>query len=240
MKGKSPWNKLSIKKTDVYRLLLDLGGEARWRDLKANLKKLGWGPTTLKQTLDEMVEEGSIIKEARLGPKGPEAWYAVVIKDDEIWGPLLKSISREMPVSTEAIEVKEEKYVTAEELVQLVNEIKDTSIEQVGQKIREKADQLKGAERKVFLKGQTRKIMQLALEELQASIYMEVRGVWKISREKISFYHPMLRAMFNQHLEEYLKVLIDYPEYTMEVLLDQMFKDEDKREEAMREEGLKK
>lgn len=240
MRGKSPWNKLSIKKTDVYRLLLDLGGEARWRDLKANLKKLGWGPTTLKQTLDEMVEEGSIIKEARLGPKGPEAWYAVVIKDDEIWGTLLKSISREIPVSTEAIEVKEEKYVTVEELVQLVNEIKDTSIEQVGQKIREKADQLKGAERKAFLKGQTRKIMQLALEELQASIYMEVRGVWKIGREKISFHHPMLRAMFNQHLEEYLKVLIDYPEYTMEVLLDQMFKDEDKREEAMREEGLKK
>ena len=59
MKGKSPFNKPSLRKTEVYKLLLKLGGEAQWKDLKDKLDKLGWGPTTLKQTLDEMVEEAT-------------------------------------------------------------------------------------------------------------------------------------------------------------------------------------
>ena len=242
MKGKSPWNKPSIKKTDMYQLLLDLGGEARWKDLKANLKKLGWGPTTLKQTLDEMIEEGSIIKEARLGPKGPEAWYSVVIKDYEIWEPLLKSISDEISTTAETLKTTKEKKenVSMEELTQLINEIKDTSMAQVGQRIREKAEQLKAPEREVFLKRQMQKITQLALEELQALIYMEARAVWKSGREKSSFIHSILSIIFNNHLEEYLKVLVAYPECTMEVLLDQMIKDKDKKEEALRAEGLKK
>ncbi len=47
MKGRSPWNKTDVRKRDAYGLLLKLGGEARWKDLKANLEELGWGPTTL-------------------------------------------------------------------------------------------------------------------------------------------------------------------------------------------------
>jgi len=244
MEGKNPWNTSSFRKTAMYRLLLDLGGEARWKDLKMHLDKLGWGPTTLKQTLDKMVKEGSMLKEARLGEKGPEAWYVVVIKDDDVWKPVLKSISDAESRAILSKELKAEKekgkeYMTREELAQLINEIKDTSVEQVGQKIREKAEQLKGMEREIFLKTQMRKIIDLALEELRSFIYMEARGC-KISKETPLALHWMLSTIFNKDLEEYLKVLIDYPDDTMKVLLEQMIKDEDKREEALRAEGLKK
>ena len=85
MRGRSPFNKPPVRKTDVYRFLIKLGGEGRWKDLKAHLKEFGWGPTTLKRTLDEMIEEGSIYKEARLGRAGPEAWYITKVKDTDIW-----------------------------------------------------------------------------------------------------------------------------------------------------------
>jgi predicted transcriptional regulator len=76
MKGRSPWNRPSIKKQDAYKLLLQLGGKARWKDLEAHRSELGWGPTTLKQTLDELVKDGSVMKEARLAKSGgPEVWY---------------------------------------------------------------------------------------------------------------------------------------------------------------------
>jgi predicted ArsR family transcriptional regulator len=76
MKGRSPWNRPSIKKQDAYKLLLQLGGKARWKDLEAHRSRLGWGPTTLKQTLDELVKDGSVMKEARLAKSGgPEVWY---------------------------------------------------------------------------------------------------------------------------------------------------------------------
>lgn len=76
MKGRSIWNRSSIKKHDAFELLLQLGGKARWKNLEAHRSKLGWGPTTLKQTLDELVEEGAVMKEAKLGKSGgPEVWY---------------------------------------------------------------------------------------------------------------------------------------------------------------------
>ncbi len=106
MKGRSVWNRPPLKKIDAYNLLLDLGGEARWKDLKANLNKLGWGPTTLKQTMDELVEEGSVTKEARLGTSGPEVWYIATVKDvdplEELLGP---------PHKRELSRIKEAKHV---------------------------------------------------------------------------------------------------------------------------------
>jgi len=85
MRGRSPFNRPPVRKTDVYRFLIKLGGEGRWKDLKAHLKEFGWGPTTLKRTLDEMIDEGSVYKEARLGRAGPEAWYIAKVKDTDIW-----------------------------------------------------------------------------------------------------------------------------------------------------------
>jgi len=243
MKGRSPLNRPSIRKTDVYKLLLNLGGEARWKDMEMKLKELGWGPTTLKQVLDEMVEEGSLKKEARLGVRGPEAWYTVVIKDDDIWAPLLKSVGTadEMGsnMAKELRNVKEQgkEQISLDELAEMVKEIKDTSIEQVSANIGKRGQQLKGAERGVFLRAQMRKIAHLAVEELQSLMYMEAKSC-RLSKEKLSYTHFMLSTIFNKHLEEYLEVLNSYPEYTMEVLLEQMIKDEDRREEALRSEGL--
>jgi DNA-binding HxlR family transcriptional regulator len=94
LRGRSIWNRPSLKKSDVYNLLLDLGGEARWKDLKANLGKLGWGPTTLKEVLDELIEEGSVTKEARLGAKGPEMWYKAVARGADLLEAMLDAKRR--------------------------------------------------------------------------------------------------------------------------------------------------
>lgn len=60
----------------------------------------------------------------------------------------------------------DEKPVSQYEFATMIKEIKDTSLEQVYQNIKKRAQQLDGLEREVFLKAQMRKISQLALEEL--------------------------------------------------------------------------
>lgn len=111
MKGRTVWNKPSIRKTDVYKLIVKLGGEARWIHLKAHLKELGWGPTTLKQTLDEMVSEGSIIKKAVVGDKGPEIWYSLPKRDSGLWKlfPEIAEKSSRVPSFEEIKKVLEDK-----------------------------------------------------------------------------------------------------------------------------------
>ncbi|MEM2099564.1 MAG: hypothetical protein QXU99_07515 [Candidatus Bathyarchaeia archaeon] len=212
MKGKTPWNKPSIKKTDMYRLLLDLGGEARWKDLKANLKKLGWGPTTLKQTLDEMVKEGSVIKEARLGPKGPEAWYKVQIKDRDIWTPFEEAINSGI-----------------------------TSLEQVVQGMREKAEKLEVKEREVFLKAQMQKLAEMARDSILALFYMMAKGAFKKDERTmlLAIFNYLFDSVYKKQIKEYAEILMDYPKQSLEALLDLLIADKDKREEALRAEGLK-
>jgi len=194
MRGKSPFNKPQIRKTDVYRLLLKLGGEARWKDLKANLKQLGWGPTTLKQTLDDMVVEGSIIKEARLGAKGPEVWYKVRIPDEDIWKSFKERLERG-----------------------------ETSPKQLMESIRDKAQSLKGEERKIFLKAQMRKIAELMMECLLAHQYMYVRGICKkiAAKDKIDIIaNYLFDTIFKKEVLEYGEILAQYPEESMEVILE--------------------
>lgn len=196
MRGKSPFNKPHIRKTDVYRLLLNLGGEARWKDLKANLKKLGWGPTTLKQTLDEMVMEGSIEKEARLGAKGPEVWYKVRIPDEDIWKPYKERLERG-----------------------------ETSPEQLKESIRDKAQSLKGEERKIFLKAQMRKIAALMTESLLAYQYMYLNGIYKniAAKNKIDIIaNYLFDTIFKEAIFEYGEILAQYPVESMEAILELM------------------
>ena len=69
-------------------------------------------------------------------------------------------------------------------------------------------------------------------------MYMEAKSCM-LSKEKLSYAHFMLSTIFNKHIEEYLKILNSYPKYAMEVLLEQMIKDEDRREEVLRAEGLR-
>jgi predicted transcriptional regulator len=89
MRGRNATNKLRFRKEDVYKLLLRLGGEARWRDLESHLPDLQMGPTMLKNTLDSLIEEGAVRKEARATKKGPEVWYIAKVQGITV---LLKSI----------------------------------------------------------------------------------------------------------------------------------------------------
>lgn len=111
MKGRTVWNKPSVRKTDVYKLIVKLGGKARWTHLKAHLNELNWGPTTLKRTLDEMINEGSIIKEAIAGNRGPEIWYRIPVRSSGIWDlfPEVAEKSARVPSSEEIKKVLEEK-----------------------------------------------------------------------------------------------------------------------------------
>ena len=196
MRGKSPFNKPQIRKTDVYRLLLKLGGDARWRDLKANLKQLGWGPTTLKQTLDEMVAEGSIVKEARLGAKGPEVWYKIRIPDEDIWKSFKERLERG-----------------------------ETSPEQLKKGIRDKAQSLKGEEKKIFLKAQMRKIAGIMMGSLLAYQYMIVNGIYRniAAKNKIDVIaNYLFDTVFKKEILEYGEILAEYPEESVEAILELM------------------
>ena len=79
----------SSRKWAVFALLIQLGGEARWKTLKAKLNELGWSPNTLKQTLDAMEKDGDVTVSALRGLKGPEVWYSLTLKDDETWNRIL-------------------------------------------------------------------------------------------------------------------------------------------------------
>jgi DNA-binding HxlR family transcriptional regulator len=213
MKGKSPFNKPSVRKTDTYKLLMKLGGEARWRDLKANLKELGWGPTTLKQTLDEMVREGIVVKEAKLGQKGPEVWYKAKIKEEDIWGPFEKPFGKG-----------------------------ETSINQLTQAIRTQAQTLRGEERELFLKRQMRKVAEIARDTLLAPLYIIVRGAYHKSERKelLTIFDYIYEAILKENMRQYAEILMDYPEHSMKALLELLITEESEREETLKTEGLRK
>ena len=213
MRGRSPYNRPSIRRTELYKLLLDLGGEARWKELEANLKKLGWGPTTLKRTLDEMIEEGSIIKEARLGSKGPEAWYKVQIKDGDIWPPFKEALDKG----------------------------NRASLQLVAQSIKEKAETLEGKERKAFLKVQMRKIVKMSSDVIPAFLYMMAKGALQKTRKRKLFaiFDYIFDAVLKNHLKEYAEVLMDYPEESLIAISELLIANKDKLEE-LRTDGLRK
>jgi hypothetical protein len=76
--------------------LLEIGGESQWKNLKALARtRLHWSPTTVKKTLDQLIEKKQIVKEARLGSKGAEVWYRIktpadLLKPIIIWRPTLQ------------------------------------------------------------------------------------------------------------------------------------------------------
>jgi hypothetical protein len=80
---RSPFNIPTKRKAEIYQLTVKVGGEARWKILKAHLNEDHLRPTTLKQALDEMVKEQSITKEARIGPDGAEVRYKLDTTMDE-------------------------------------------------------------------------------------------------------------------------------------------------------------
>jgi len=180
--------------------LLRLGGEARWKHLKANLGELGWGPTTLKQTLDQMVKEGSIRKEARLGTKGAEVWYMVQIKDYDIWKPFMKA--------------KEEGEAP--------------SLQDIAERIREKAQQLDGKEKEIFLKHQLHRIVfDYGLLAHGALLFMCLWGVENGKLEEstsLTIYDYIVDVIMKRMDKELLRFLFEYRKYALEVI-DQMLRE---------------
>jgi hypothetical protein len=140
MKGRSPWNNPTHRKADIYKIIVKAGGEARWKTLKTHLKELYIGPTTLKQTLDNMIEEKSIIKEARLGQDGAEIWYKTSTNIKQPKKPLLQSLDIQDTIKkyeavkekASRLDGKERESYLFEEMQKIVQQAARSYVEFVG------------------------------------------------------------------------------------------------------------
>ena len=213
MKGRRPWNKPSQRKADVYKLLVQTGGEARWKTLKAHLDELRLGPTTLKQTLDEMVAEESITKEARLGVEGAEVWYKIQVRTDEVWGQFQKGLD----------EGAAEKLV--DPFPQLVKGIK------------EKAAKLEGAKKEAYVLEQMQKIVKLASESYLSFLGLYVRGAQYTDKDKLDqAFDYFLRDVLVDETKAYLNILSEFPSLGLKAIHCFLIADEGKLEEVLRAE----
>ncbi len=212
MKGRSPWNKPDTRKANVYKLLIQSGGEARWKTLKAHLQELRLGPTTLKQTLDKLVNEGSVTKEARLGKEGAEVWYKIQIKVDELWSRLERD--------------------TAEGL-----ESPDSPDLRLGlfSAIREKAARLEGVEKDAYLFDQMLRIIKMASEGYIAYLYLYVRGAQFNDREQLdhAFDYIASEALLRE-TKTYQKFLSEYPKPSLRAIHSLLLVDKSRLDEMMR------
>ena len=191
MKGRTVWNKPSIRKPQVYKLLLKLGGEARWKHLKANLKELGWGPTTLKRTLDEMVEEGSVIKEAVAGDRGPEIWYKVKIKDSALWKLFIEAF----------------------------DEDRLPSLEEINQTIRNKMQELDKEERNIYLGQALRELVQNAQEEYVVGFCLAVNEM-VYNPKGFTTYFDALFDCIKHETTKYLLAFLEYRQQAVGIAVD--------------------
>lgn len=209
MQGRSPFNKPSIRQNDIYQLmLLKMGGEARWKDLKEKARaELHWGPTTLKQTLDQLIEGKSIFKEARLGKKGgAEVWYRTatqldLLKTNIVWKPSLQF---------KPLEPTED------------------MIDKVIAYMREEAQKREGKEKEAFLRDYLhRVIFGLAMHSPAAQLLVALRTaeVHRLRKSEalqafdLSFDYSVRRVD-----ELLLELLLEYPEISMEVI-DQILRE---------------
>ncbi|MDI6904546.1 MAG: hypothetical protein QMD13_03510 [Candidatus Bathyarchaeia archaeon] len=192
MKGRSVWNKPSVRKTDVYKLLIKLGGKARWKHLKAHLKDLGWGPTTLKQTLDEMVKEGSIIKEAVAGDKGPEVWYKARIWASDGWKKFEEFLDRRKAAP---------------------------SFEEMRRIIREKMQKLEEVEKEAFLRGLLRDFVETADELYKVSFCLGIDEL--IYRpEGAGVIIDTIFEVLKEETKNFMRFFLEYPEISAGVVVD--------------------
>jgi len=184
LKGRTVWNKPSIRKTDVYKLIVRLGGKARWTHLKAHLKELGWGPTTLKQTLDEMVNEGSIMKEAVAGDKGPEIWYSLPKRNSGIW-----ELFHEIAEKSSRV----------------------PSFEEMKKALEQKAEGLGKHEREVFLRNALRELVETAAEMYTVSFCLGADELVHKRPGAVTYIDASLDIVKEATLE-IMHLFLEYPE----------------------------
>ena len=214
MKGRSPFNTPKQRKKDIYQILVQTGGEARWKTLKAHLKELQMGPTTLKQTLDKMYNEGSIIKEPRLGPKGAEVWYKITTDLDEVG-------------------INQKKNTQQTENGQ--NE--PYSLDQYYKDLKEKASQLKGKEKSDYLQTQMGTVFEQAMEMYAQYLSCYVRGAQFTNLAKLDYiFDYYINGVFLEDNRFYQKMLAEYPAGSLRAIHGFLLEDESKVEEVMRAE----
>jgi len=188
MKGKSPYNKQ--RKPEIYKLITKLGGEARWKTLKAQLDELRLGPTTLKQTLDEMVKEQSITKEARLGTEGAEVWY-------KIQNPLVNTVWENFK---QKINKGSEDKNKPDALLQMFEDIKAN------------ASKLEGQEKENYLQTQMEHVVKSASEAYVAFLSLHVRGAQFADSEKLSqIFDYLWSDLLLNETKTFQKILGEYP-----------------------------
>ena len=197
MKGRSPYNRPSVRMKELYELLHRLNGESRWKNLKANLKELGWGPTTLKNTLDQMIQSKIIIREARLGDKGAEVWYKLKTKNDYYIPTLAGKPTIELTGYSDSI---------------------DSWIDST----RERAQQLEGKEKGNFLREVLRRMLWevtmysplchflFALKNVKIDNYSEQETLLNFDLEFDQYIKKTDKSM--------MKLLLEYPDYAIEIL----------------------
>jgi hypothetical protein len=160
-----------------------------------------------------MIEEGSINKEARLGSKGPEAWYKVQIKNEDIWAPFKEALDKGH----------------------------EASLQPVMQNIKEKAKTLEGVERRAFLREQMGKIVKMASDTTPAFLYTMVKGALQKSgkKELFAIFDYLFNSVYKNCLKEYAEVLMKYPEESLIAIHEHLVVDKDKLEEVLMSEELK-
>jgi len=197
MKGRSPWNKPSQRKADIYKLLIQVGGEARWKTLKAHLEELRLGPTTLKQTLDEMVKEQSITKEARLGTEGAEVWY-------KIEHPLVNNVWENfLQKNNESCE----------------DQNKPDALLQMFEDIKTNASKLKGKEKENYLQTQMQHVVKTASEAYVAFLSLHVRSAQFADSKKLSqIFDYLWSDLLLNDTKAFQKILGEYPTISLKAI----------------------
>jgi len=197
MKGRSPYNRPGLRKRELNTLLLKIGGEARWKDLKDKARvELRWGPTTLKQTLDQMIKDKHVIKEARLGTRTAEVWYRTrtqldLLKPIIIWKPTLQFKPHE--------------------------DILDKLVAY----IREEAQKLEGKEKEAFLRDYLHKFVLIIMRSHIGQFLITLRRaeVDKLDKsEALQAFDLNFDYSVKRVDELLLELLLEYREYAMEVI----------------------
>ena len=211
MKGRSKFNNPKTRKAEIYQLIVREGTEARWKTLKTHLEELRLGPTTLKQTLDEMITEGSITKEARLGTEGAEVWYKIATKLDAIWGNPEKNMQQAESILKEAY-----------------------TLDQYYKEIKEKASTLNDKEKTDYLQTQMEIVFENAMESYAEYLGSYVRGAqWANPTELDYVFNYYINSVFLEDNALYQKILAEYPIDSLRAIHSFLLEDQSKVDKAI-------
>jgi len=203
------------RKRDVYNYMLKHDGEFRWKELQHEFGKEGqkWSPTTLKETLDEMLKEGTIGKEARAGEQGPEIWYKLKssLREFQIFDVLVKGFSKGLAQQlAKTIADKNPGWLPPNA---------ELTMTQIAEGIIKKAEGLKEKERELFLKQNVQAILKQATSDVLIMVRIETllakRAGPQLALLNFDYYYG---DIIKNCMREYLNCLEKFPhDYVLQV-----------------------